>query len=330
MVNPSETGEKKELVGTEVLEGVLEIAPGVSDETSPGVETKINEQDNNETLDDGTWLKKKVKLTTVSLGEKLEGPAVTKQRSDKKMKSDDEIKVEVSVNKDETTVVKSPADQKVETFVERTISEEVNDDGAKVRKEKTLVKHMKFYKEITSLVDGITETESKCEHLGTEIFEEILEINPDVTDINSPDVEVKTREQFHHEISENGIWLKKNIKVSTFKLRGLVEPESNIMKTSVGQRIDTTAERKVEEDEEPDGTRIRKEITIIKHVKHYQEVTMINGEPGEAVDKSQHVGTEVFEDVLKIAPGVIDVTSPNVQNKTSFQDICETLEDGTW
>ena len=88
MINdePSDSVDKIKLLGTEVSENVLKIAPGVMDETSPGVETNISEQDINETLEDGTWLKKKIKLTTVRLGEKVEEPAVTKERSDEKIK----------------------------------------------------------------------------------------------------------------------------------------------------------------------------------------------------------------------------------------------------
>ena len=108
MINdePSDSVDKIELLGTEVSENVLKIAPGVMDETSPGVETNISEQDINETLEDGTWLKKKIKLTTVRLGEKVEEPAVTKERSDEKIKTDEERNVELFVKEDGTKVKK--------------------------------------------------------------------------------------------------------------------------------------------------------------------------------------------------------------------------------
>ena len=93
-------------MGRQIFEDVLEIAPGVKDETTPGVETKTSEQDINETSDDGTWLKKKVKVTTVKLGEKVEEPGVTKERSDEKIKTDEERKVEAFVKEDGTKVKK--------------------------------------------------------------------------------------------------------------------------------------------------------------------------------------------------------------------------------
>ena len=108
MINdkPSDSVDKSELVGTEVLEDVLRIAPGVTDETSPGVETNISEQDINETLEDGTWLKKKVKVTTVRISEKSEKPAVTKVKSNEEIKTDEERKVEAFVKEDGTNVTK--------------------------------------------------------------------------------------------------------------------------------------------------------------------------------------------------------------------------------
>ena len=76
-------------MGTQIFEDVSEIAPGVTDETSPKVETKISEQEINETLDDGTWLKKKVKLTKVEVVEKVdEIPISGKVPSDKKVETD--------------------------------------------------------------------------------------------------------------------------------------------------------------------------------------------------------------------------------------------------
>ena len=154
MINgkPTETDEKKELVRTEVLEEVLEIAADVIDETSPGVETKTSEQDITETLDDGTWLKKKVRVTSVKLGEKVEEPAVTKERSDEKTKTDEE--------------------RKVEAFVK--------EDGTKVKKEITTIRHLKSYKEITMINGKPSDSVDKSELVGRQIFEDVLEIAPGV------------------------------------------------------------------------------------------------------------------------------------------------------
>ena len=124
-------------------------------------------------------------------------------------------------------------------------------------------------------------------------------------------------------------WTKK-LKFTSAKLIVKIEQNQSIAREFTDQRVEMVAERKVTEDLTEDGTKVRKEITIIKHVKHFKEITLINGEKIDSTDKSEHVGTEVFEDVWEIAPGVGDLTSPEVKSKTREQDINEILKDGTW
>ena len=164
------------------------VAPNITDVLSPIINTIV--EDLGKISVDGTGLKN-VELATVEPSEEVFP---------------------------KPTFAKEPSSQKVETIVERKITEYVQDDGTKVKNETTVIKHVKYYREITSIDGKQIEIDERSEHLGTEVFEDILEISPGITDLSSPEVETVTREQHVHEILEDGTWLDKKVEVYKCKI----------------------------------------------------------------------------------------------------------------
>ena len=274
----------------------LETLPGSKDVTIPEVKTDVSEQHIDDALNEGDAVPKKKK---------------PKKKAKKK------------------AVTMRQTDERIDIVEERKVENYVEDNLTKVKKEITIIKHVKHYKEVTMINDKPSDSVDKSELVGTEVLENVLRIAPGVTDETSPGVETKTSEQDINETLEDGTWLKKKVKLTTVRLGERLE-EPAVTKERSDEEIKTDEERKVEAFVKEDGTKVKKEITIIRHLKTYKETTMINGKPSETGEKKELVGIEVLEDVLEIAPDVMDETSPGVETKTSEQDINETLDDGTW
>ena len=183
-----ETVEKTELpVGTEIDETILELGPGVENPDSDNVEKKTSVREREETTSEGTWIKHKTTTVTVNLislsDEKLKGYHGLSE-------SDIEINTEVKT------------------------SEETLEDGSVIHKTTVIKTHSKRIPE-TQDVEGFEKVDFDKTLVGTEINENILQLEPGISSKETQNVLRKTSTQQQEEILENGSWLKKTVTTVT-------------------------------------------------------------------------------------------------------------------
>lgn len=77
-----------------------------------------------------------------------------------------------------------------------------------------------------------------------------------------------------------------------------------------------------------DGTNVRKRVTTTRHVRISGGG---GGKGGEFPEETgQLIGTEIEEEVLILAPGVVESSGKDLQRETSVEEYEEALPDGTW
>lgn len=78
------------------------------------------------------------------------------------------------------------------------------------------------------------------------------------------------------------------------------------------------------------GSKIRKTILTVTHIKANTEVTRINGIETERHIIDQIVGREIIEDIIELPPGVNSLDEGNFLIKESKDTTKQSLPDGTW
>lgn len=92
------------------------------------------------------------------------------------------------------------------------------------------------------------------------------------------------------------------------------------------ERIFTSSTVHGEETVLEDGTNVRKRTTTTRHVR-----ISGGGKPREFPEETgELIGTEIEEEVLILAPGVVESSGKDLQRETSVEEYEETLPDGTW
>ena len=268
-------------VGTEVDKTIVQLSPGATDVDQEGVTSKTTDQETEDTLPDGTWLRQKTTTTVISL---------TK-----------------------TEVVESD----VQTRVDIKEQDEVLDDGTTVKITTTTTEH---YKTVT---EGVTTSEVI---VGREIYEDVTELAPGVSDVNQKNTTSKTDEQESEDMMPDGSWLKRKTVTTAVTLMEEVQEEvplaaapeePEVVESEVQQRKDVKEHHKVLDD----GTNVKITTTT---TDHYKTITV--GDDTTEVP----VGKEIDEVIIEMAPGVTHVEEDNTTSHTSEDESEETADDGTW
>ena len=197
-----EAGEKKtetieQVIGREIEEDVLELPPGVTDPNAEGLAKETATGEFEETLPDGSWVRKRINNMKVS---QQETPQII------------EGEVEHMTN--------------VDTFEQKL------DDGGLICAKITTTDHIRPITEVRSAED--VQTVEKF--VGREIHEETVELPPGVKDPNAQGLEKETSVQAFDQAFPDGTWEKKKVsktKMKVVPVKPTVIEGSPVLKTSM-------------------------------------------------------------------------------------------------
>ena len=301
------------IVGVEIQEDVIELGPGVEDVNQGNTTSRCDEQESEDAMPDGSWLKRRIVTTTVTLVEEVvedEVPLV------------EEVPVAADSSPEEPELVESEVQQRTEVKE----NHKVLDDGTTVHVTTTTTEHYKTVTDAVSTSDVI---------VGVEIQEDVIELGPGVEDVNQGNTTSRCDEQESEDAMPDGSWLKRRIVTTTVTLVEEVAQEEvpvveevpvaadsspeepELVESEVQQRTEVKEHHKVLDD----GTNVKITTTV---VEHFKTLTL-----GDEVDEFP-IGKEIEEVVLEMAPGVTHIDKDSTTSETTEQEAEEVSDDGTW
>ena len=173
----------EQLEGTEILEEVVELPPGVTDICAEGLEKETSVEVFDQTRPDGTWEKKKVSKTKVT-----------------------------SIPTEPTIIEGSPV---LKTSIE-SFEDKLNNGYLRTINVKT-TKHIKPITE-TLVVKGVEKKKVTEELIGKEIDKDITDLPPGITDPKAEGLKPETAVEEFDETLPDGTWQKTRVKTTTIKL----------------------------------------------------------------------------------------------------------------
>ena len=183
------------IVGVEIREDVIELGPGVEDVNQGNTTSECDEQESEDAMPDGSWLKRTIVTTTVTLVEEV---------------VQEEVPVEAASSPEEPELVESEVQQRTEVKEHH----KVLDDGTNVKITTTVIEHFKTL----TLGDEVP--------IGKEIDEVILEMAPGVTHIDKDSTTSETTDREAEEVSDDGTWIKRTTKTTVVSLVLVASPVS--------------------------------------------------------------------------------------------------------
>jgi hypothetical protein len=222
IVIESQDGER--LIGTEIDEDRLEIAPGVAEDFG---NTFINnaEDQSDDVMPDGSWVKRRVYLRSV---QPVDLPAAAPHGKE----------IDTAKNVPETTVTQDSLAKAglVAVDLRKSVREENYEkpDGTRVRKIISETRHVQLVEKSTKEELGKPGRTSKdadvSEKLvGIEIVEDVLEVTPGVVNANDRNVQSKTSDSETSDVLPDGTWQTK--KIHTTIIRPVKEQDVFAAKT---------------------------------------------------------------------------------------------------
>ena len=327
---------REENFGTEVEEHIEEIEAGLKGDDEVGVERKTSEDEFNETMPDGTWLKRKVSHAKIyrKRREEFTQRLPTPVRSPK-------IGSKFVHGHSLEQVTEPKCDER----------EEVTPDGTK----------LKF--KVTSR-DHVVRAGSERKRLGTEITEEIVEISPEVICDDDEFTDKVTTVSETEDVLQDGTWIKRKIvhvKITRRQLKSedkqqyeamaqLAESKTQQSEQPNVQRAlplasnapkdsEFTEVANVEEHEElsENGSLVTYKKTTKKCLKPVTEKIVMDGEVVERVSHEVELGTLILEETVEYEPGLVpdfmDYTEEE-NEKVHVYAVCEEssnlLPDNKW
>ena len=182
-MGPKKVQKLEQLEGTEILEEVVDLPPGVTDISAEGLEKETSVEVFDQTRPDGTWEKKKVCKTKVT-----------------------------STPTEPTIIEGSPV---LKTSIE-SFEDKLNNGYVRITNVKT-TKHIKPITE-TLVVKGVEKKKVTEELIGKEIDKDITDLPPGITDPKAEGLKSETAVEEFDETLPDGIWQKTRIKTTTIKL----------------------------------------------------------------------------------------------------------------
>jgi hypothetical protein len=291
-----------EPVGVDIVEEITELPPGIQ-EPGPGMEVKHSIQDSHQTLPDGTWMKKKIDRTVVSLISSVSKEEMPKEQ------------------------VLGDAQQKTDVQQFETIRKE---DNYTIKTTINTISHFYPVMKLTTPKDGGEPRKEVVEEpIGIEIIEEILELPPGIKE-PGPNMAVKRSVQESEEKLPDGIWKRRKVDRTTVEMVGDGQIPGDFASVIAQVEGGTIKKVRVEEydDSRDDGYTIHTKATITEHFKPVVDIVILNEVESKSV-REVFLGTEVVEDIVEMPPGVSDI-GPNMETKKFVQDSEQCLPNGTW
>ena len=346
-----EQKQRDELVGTEILEDILELPAGVDDPNADNVESSTDTQQSESTNPDGTWVKKTTKKTTVKVIQLATPQGVPEPEPVEEVVEPEEAPVQKSAPPPEVKVIEG----KVETRKYVDDDEETLEDGTVVKKRVTTTRHIKPIATITITAEGEDKKEEE-KLIGTDIWEEVFEYAPDYDETLPQNIKHDNSVKHHEEEKEDGSWLKQTINTTKVTViwcpikRVVAETEPAevkkeevpsvevasaepfaipVVKAVIEGEIKLVTDVSESEETQDDGATAKRVTKTIKHIQPITEVVEIQGIEQKR-EKEVLVGTEIEDDVL-ILPVEFDEVAPQSFEKTvNVKESEETTPEGTW
>ena len=227
----------------------------------------------------------------------------------------------------------------VELVKEQKYENEVRPDGVTVKRTIYIVKHIRHSQTTTEVVSSDQKTPSMNDELvGMEVLEEITEIPPEIVDVDAVGVGSKTTESYVEDTLPNGAWLKRTVRCTSISRTDKIVSETKAEADSTiddqdlpDYSVDLIKEHKEESETKSDGTRVRKQIFIIKHVECIKHtIDDSTSEKETSAEQQKLVGMEIFEDVTETAPEVCGLDLSEIESVTVENKHEDTLPDGAW
>ena len=322
-----ERNETEQYLGKEIKEDVTEFPSGCEDyeDRQYGVTKSTSVKSSEQTLEDGTWQKN----TTTTLV--------------------------ITVDESEPTTEIIPVDDIVQQRVDEEDNEQELDDGTVVKTHTTTTTHYRNAYKVTKQGNVELDRQEIEEHIGTEIYEDVLETPAGVTDLEDIQRSVSKKVAVRDEsgTKEDGTWFTKKTTTTTVTLlseeevndlvaEGIEPEQSHIIEqsppsdevtTDVIPVDDEIKQRTTEEDKEEiqNDIIIKTHTTTTTHFKDAIEVKRAGDVELERNDCEQLIGTEVEIRITEVPEGVdVEDNSQSYSRKTSEQQSEKTEADGTW
>ena len=336
-------------VGKEIVEVILEMAPGITHIDEDSTTSRTSEDEADETAEDGTWVKRKTQTTVVSLVDRqdahvmpVESPVSEEAPADRFVEEEQAPVEELAPTespvsekpeeREEVMPVESPVSEEApaERFVEEEqspVEELLPIPEGEIQTRTDVQEHEEVLDDGTNVKTVTTTTEhyvvtgdeyeTKEIHVGKDIQEEIIELSPGVTDIHQENTRTKTSVQESQKGLPGGRWEKRKVTRITVTA---VHPDE--LMESIAADVaspDVQSRTNVQEHDEvlDDGTKVKTIITTI-------EYSRINSDGDEVL-----IGKDISEDVVELGTGITDVEQENTRTKTSVQDSLQMSQD-TW
>ena len=349
--------------GTNIVEEITTLPPGVEHTTSSDLEFVTSVDEKKESQPDGTMLTHR---TTTHIGKLIGEQALVPEEQELTLESmpvvQDEFATESASSEKELEQSAPPSrvliGEKEGTQTSVQESEETKEDGTTVKRRVATTKSSKM---ITELVrdDGIEDTREREEPGNVFIDEEITELPAGVTDISADNVDCQTTTDETEETQPDGTkvthriihHIVKSLKdtappsqqeiLTDIPVEIFTEsfPESSPLKKSsdkeiqpqhIGREEKERTQTSVQESEEmlEDGTIVQKKITTTKKVKTITDITSVAGEE-ERETREEPGDTDVEEEITILPAGVKDSTRSDLEFVTYVDEREESQPDGT-
>ena len=285
---------REEPVGTEILEQILQLPPGITEPYSKDLKSKTTENDSSENLPDGTLAKKKVIKTVVF----PPGQLVTSKR----------IEGDIDYRSEVTEDTKHLPD-------------------GKTQKSKTITtKHVKPVTEITYIGGTPTDTKEHEEIVGGDIEDNILELPCGLIKPSARNCDVKITVDESQATLPDGTPAGKAVTkmLCLQKPMAKLEKQENIVEGPIEYRTEV----KKSEEKLRDGRTVRCKTTTITHVNPLRKITTIGGLETSKLLREEVVAVDIVENILELPWGVTEPIGKHTTADTKFSSGEEILPSG--
>jgi len=358
--NDDETNEV--LLGTEILEDVVEISPAVKGDMKNVHSTTTVKEENEISQSNGSWVCRRIRLTVMQLAmtataEQLQHDLVTESIPVYPLEHIGDFRLQNTIPSGPeihmpATTIASDKDQLVELnkaneFLEQKIlpEQEIVSD-AKLTNMSPWLESVSLDKSgelpYTALgetvpfvyvsetvnkpaIDEVVPLQSIMEpKMGTELLHTTA--NEIVLASVLPYVDLETSGLFDSTSEKVQVMLKPSTEVPT-------SPDSIFLERTIettGGTVEAFTVKNIEE-ELRDGAHVRQIISTTTHIQHFTDVTRVDGTVVESKNRDEIIGIEIDEDCIESATGVLDrIEGQDGVHKTTETEQNEILPNGAW
>ena len=332
---PVSTKHWEELVGTDIEENVLQLPAGVIEPNSTNCDIDVSVDKSEVTLPDGNLANKTLITTVVKLRHPSMPPRAKRPKRKRKSRGKAITKGKDLPEVTDPDIIEGPLESRTEV---KEYELKAKDGGLL----KYRVVTTTFVRTILRLskVGGVERKTKLREELDSkEIVENVLELPPGVTDVNSRGVKTETTITSSEETLPEGVPVVKKVVrtvaslLANQKLTGLPEELGKVPAKVTHKVIEGEIESRieVEEDEQNlnDGTTIKHTVVTTRYVQPITEVKLVSGFPPESTTREEIQSADVSENILELPCGVVDPFAGNCDRDITVTESDVTLPEGT-